>query len=331
MTKWLDRTIAPPGSGRAASGGSFYHVSFRSGSRAKGSCALSAHDYITREGEYGPERTVEHNGSEQDGEVGTLEREPAIYTESGHLPAWAEGDVRAFWDAADVYERANGRLYISADFALPAAFDEDEWVVLARHFAQELTAEEHLPYTLALHAGRDADGHAHNPHAHLMISERQNDGIARSREQWFRRADSHDPAHGGAPKSRTFHGHEWVECAREQWASRLNEAFERKGNPERVDHRSYERQGVDREPGTHIGPSAAYRMDQGEASDRLEQAAVIVDDHDRMDALVREIASLETERGGLAHQVERLEQYPVSRAGDGLGRHGRDDDISRGR
>ena len=56
MTKWLDRTIAPPGGGRAASGGSFYHVSFRSGSRAMGSCALSAHDYITREGEYGPER-----------------------------------------------------------------------------------------------------------------------------------------------------------------------------------------------------------------------------------------------------------------------------------
>ena len=34
MTKFLDRTIEPPGGGRAASGDSFYHVSFRSGSRA---------------------------------------------------------------------------------------------------------------------------------------------------------------------------------------------------------------------------------------------------------------------------------------------------------
>ena len=247
------------------------------------------------------------------------------------MPAWAEGDARAFWDAADVYERANGRLYISADFALPASFDEDEWVVLARDFAQELTAEEHLPYTLALHAGRDADGHAHNPHAHLMISERQNDGIARSREQWFRRADSHDPARGGAPKSRTFHGRAWVERARERWASRLNEAFERKGVPSastiaatsvRESTASPERTSAHQPP---IGWTEA-RHPTGSS-----KRPSIVDDRDRLNALEREIASLETERGGLAHQVERLEQYPVSHAGDGLNGPGRDDDASRGR
>ena len=88
MTKFLDRAIEPPGGGRAASGGSFYHISFRSGSRSRGSCAVSAHDYIAREGEYD-----------------SAERDPAIYTESDHLPAWADGDARAFWDAADLYER----------------------------------------------------------------------------------------------------------------------------------------------------------------------------------------------------------------------------------
>ncbi|MGB7217928.1 MAG: MobA/MobL family protein [Vicinamibacterales bacterium] len=314
MTKFLDRTIAPPGGGRAASGGSFYHVSFRSGSRSRGSCAASAHDYIAREGEY--------EGAERD---------LAIYTESNHLPAWADGDARAFWDAADLYERANGRLYITADYALPADFDEDEWIALARGFAQELTGEERLPYTLAIHAGRDEDGHAHNPHAHLIISERQNDGLGRTREGWFRRANSRDPAHGGAPKSRTFHGREWVERARERWADRLNEAFERKGSPERVDHRSYERQGIDRESGQHIGPSAAYRTNRGEPHDRLEQAATTRDDCDRLNAIERAIANLETERGGLAHQLERFEEYPVSRGGGGWGAPGRDDDSSRGR
>jgi MobA/MobL family protein len=330
MTIFLDRVIDQGGGGKAASGG-FFHVSFRSGSRAMGSCALSSHDYITREGEYGSEGSLEYGGVDQDAEARIVERDPALYIESDHLPTWAEGDARAFWDAADLYERANGRLYISADYALPAAFGEDEWIELAQGFAKELTSEKHLPYTLAIHAGLDADGHAHNPHAHLMISERQNDGIARSREQWFRRADSDDPARGGAPKSRTFHGRAWVERAREQWARRLNEEFERKGSPERVDHRSYERQGVDREPGTHIGPSAAYRFDRGEASDRLEQAASTIDDRDRLDALDREIASLETERGGLAHQLERIEQYPMSRDAGGSGGVDRDDDASWGR
>ena len=89
------------------------------------------------------------------------------------------------------------------------------------------------PYTLAIHAGRDEDGQEHNPHAHLMFSERRNDGIERSREQWFRRANSAHPERGGAPKSRTFHGRKWVEQAREQWAAKMNATLERHGRSDR--------------------------------------------------------------------------------------------------
>jgi hypothetical protein len=123
-----------------------------------------------------------------------------------------------------------------------------------------------------------------------------------------------------------------VEQAREGWARRLNDAFERKGLAERVDHRSYERQGIGREPGTHVGPSAAHRMARGETHDRLEQAVDVVDVRDRLVALDHEIARIETERGGLAHQVERFEEYPRSRdPSGGNGGHGRDDDSSPGR
>ena len=101
------------------------------------------------------------------------------------MPSWAEHDPERFWDAADLYERVNGRLYVSADFALPRDLSFNEQVELARDFARELTDEEHLPYTLAIHAGRDEAGHAHNPHAHLMFSERRNDGIERSRQAWL--------------------------------------------------------------------------------------------------------------------------------------------------
>ena len=36
-----------------------------------------------------------------------------VYTESGHMPGWADADAGgvAYWDAADLYERNNGRLY----------------------------------------------------------------------------------------------------------------------------------------------------------------------------------------------------------------------------
>jgi len=92
---------------------------------------------------------------------------------------------------------------------------------------------------------------------------RRNDGVERSREQWFRRANSAHPERGGAPKSRAFHRREWMEHARERWAELTNATLERCGRRERVDHRSYERQGIDRESGEHFGPGAAHVVGRG--------------------------------------------------------------------
>ena len=138
--EWFEHHPDMPGGGRARTSGGCYHLSFRSGSRAGGSCATSAHDYITRSEEYDDP-----------------DRDAAIYVESDHMPAWAEDDAREYRDAADVYERANGRLYISADFAIPRDLDAEDQVALAHAFAQELTDKERLPYTLAIHAGRDTE------------------------------------------------------------------------------------------------------------------------------------------------------------------------------
>ena len=80
------------GGGRAPDSGSF-HVSFRSGSRATGACAASAYDYIAREGQFD-----------------NAELDRAVYVESGNMPSWAEADPREYWDASDLYERANGLL-----------------------------------------------------------------------------------------------------------------------------------------------------------------------------------------------------------------------------
>ena len=40
-------------------------------------------------------------------------------------------DAREYWDAAELYERANGRLYVGADFALPRDLDTEDHVALA--------------------------------------------------------------------------------------------------------------------------------------------------------------------------------------------------------
>lgn len=300
-----------PGGGRAPGSGGCYHLSFRSGSRAGGATGAAAFDYITRNDRYDDE-----------------DRDPAIYSESDHMPAWAQDDPREYWEAADVYERANGRLYVSADFALPRELSVDDQIELAREFAHELTDEERLPYTLAIHAGRDQGGRAHNPHAHLMFSERQNDGIERTRGEWFRRASSENPERGGAPKSRTFHGPRWVEQARERWAALTNKALERAGSAQRVDHRSYERQGISREAGSHYGPSAPHVVSRGEEHDRLEDALAIGDRERAIGDIDREIAQLEAARESILREAQ-LDQRPGP-ARDSSGA-GRDDDQSWGR
>ena len=90
----------------------------------------------------------------------------------------------------------NGRLYSEVQFALPRELDASGRRALAGAFAERVCGGERLPYTLALHKGEaETPDKPDNPHAHLMFSERGNDGIARSEEQWFKR---HNPKAPGA-------------------------------------------------------------------------------------------------------------------------------------
>jgi hypothetical protein len=157
-----------------------------------------------------------------------------------------------------------------------------------------------------------------------MISERANDGLERRSEDWFRRANRQHPARGGAAKSRAFHGRDWVEHARTQLADAINDRLRARGRDERVDHRSYKRQGIDRAPGAHIGPEAAHIFERTGESDRLEQAAAtentprdLADLDDRIAQFEQLRASLAREQYALAHGDE----HP-NRSGGGSSRDG---------
>ena len=121
--------------------GAIYHLNVRTGSRSKGQSARAAAAYIQREAEYSRDRET---------------ADELLYTASGHMPAWAEAAPMTYWDAADLHERANGRLFQRVEVALPTALTAEEQRALAVGFARHLTDGEQLPYTLAIHAG---DGH----------------------------------------------------------------------------------------------------------------------------------------------------------------------------
>ena len=228
--------------------GAIYHLNVRTGSRSKGQSARAAAAYIQREAEYGRDRET---------------ADELLYTASGHMPAWAEAEPMTYWDAADLHERANGRLFQRVEVALPTALTAAEQRELAVGFARHLTDGEQLPYTLAIHAGEGT-----NPHCHLLISERTNDGLERSPEQWFRRYNAAEPEQGGARKTTALQSKAWLVETREAWAEQTNQALERAGHEIRIDHRSLEAQGIERLPSLHLGPTVAAMEARGIETER---------------------------------------------------------------
>ena len=269
-----------------------FHLKAGFGSRAGGQSARAKSDYIEREGRY------EQN------------REELEHKEHGNMPEWAEDDPGAYWEAADEHERANGRLYSEVQFALPKELSEAERRELAGEFAERVCSGERLPYTLAIHRG-GANGE--NPHAHLMFSERGNDGIERSGEQWFKRHNAKAPEKGGARKSRAAKAGDWLEKTRKVWEQTANRALERAGRAERIDGRSLadlrdeaHRAGdlkraaeLSREPNVHLGPSRHREGSGAAVREKLQKAGRVergnAADADERDADSREVARVERE------------------------------------
>ena len=280
-----------------------YHLKAGIGSRGGGQSAAAKNAYVCREGRYA-------------GDADEL-----LYRKDGNMPQWAQDEPGHYWQAADDGERANGSLYREVQFALPQELSEAEQVDLARDFAKSLTTNgERLPYTLAVHRG---DGE--NPHAHLVISERVNDGQTRTPETWFKRHNAKEPERGGARKSRAAMPREWLTDTRKDWERRANEVLERSGSQERIDSRSWADRREDamkrgdleeaarcsKKPDVHLGPRELRHHDGKEQKDqqvRGENGAAGA----ARDKSTEEISEQKT-------VIERIEQE-LQRIGQEIGR-----------
>ena len=196
--------------------------------------------YIAREGQY----------------ANRLERgEKLEATEAGNMPAWAQSNPLAFWQAADAYERKNGTTYREMEIALPRELDAEQRAALVREFVRQEIGDRHA-YQWAIHTPTAADGQE-QPHVHLMFSERQRDGIERDPEQYFKRYNAKAPEKGGARKgygpsagqtlTKAERAAELKEL-RGRWEAMCNAHLERAGVEQRIDMRSHAERGTGLEP-----------------------------------------------------------------------------------
>jgi ATP-dependent exoDNAse (exonuclease V) alpha subunit len=231
-----------------------YFLNLRNFGRSTGSSAVSAAAY--RAGERIRDertgRTYDHSDRQD-----VLHKEIMLPNQfSGDEMSWAK-DRSNLWNSAERAEaRINARTAREYLVALPAELSPQARINLVTEFSRELVERYRFALDIAIHAPRNFPGSdPRNFHAHLLATTREvtPDGWgAKTTLEWSdtrRRQCGLGPAVG-----ELLH-------VREHWAMAANTALQEAQVEARIDHRTLQAQGIDREPRPHI-PQAAFEAER---------------------------------------------------------------------
>jgi ATP-dependent exoDNAse (exonuclease V) alpha subunit len=169
---------------------------------------------------------------------------------------WAR-DRANLWNSVELGEaRKNARVAREYLVVLPFELTPRQRLDLARGFSQELSDRYRFAVDLAIHAPRDFPGSdPRNFHAHLLATTREVGAEGLGARTALELGDDRRAARGLGP---AIYELLWV---RERWANVTNAAFRDANIEARVDHRSLEAQGIEREPILHI-PRIPYELER---------------------------------------------------------------------
>ena len=177
-------------------------------------------------------------------------------------------DRQTLWNAVEDAERnKNAQLAYSFDIALQNEFTMEENMQLARKFLLGNFVSRGMIADFAVHQP-DKGGGISNPHFHVMCPIRplNPDGTWGAKQRRVYREDGKFDAVPTTDWGRP----ETLEAWREAWAALCNAKFEEKGLTCRIDHRSYERQGVEQVPTVHEGVAVRQMEAKGIVTDKGE-------------------------------------------------------------
>lgn len=164
-----------------------------------------------------------------------------------NAPEWMK-DREQLWNAVEAAERRkDAQLSREIQLALPHQLDDAQRLDLVRGFVKDEFAARGMVADVSIHAA-DAQGDDRNHHAHVMLTMRS-------------LTDT-----GFGNKERAWNDEKLLEHWREGWGQAVNHSLEKAGIEDRVDHRSYADQGIDREPEPKQGPVATEMERQGRPS-----------------------------------------------------------------
>ena len=245
---------------------SAYHFHVTQIKRSKGQSAVACAAY----------RSGEKLFSEYYGESSDYTRKRGIVHSEILLPSHAPpeySDRRSLWNAVEKAEpHPKAQLAYSFDIALQNEFSIEENIALARRFLLDEFVSKGMICDFAVHLPDRKDG-IQNPHFHVLCPMRSLDENGQWRAKQRReyvldecgeriRDKSGDYVFNSVPTT-DWGNPETLEHWRKAWCDICNSKFEEKGLDERIDHRSYERQGVELLPTVHEGPTVRAMEKRG--------------------------------------------------------------------
>ena len=266
-------------------------MSIKIGSRSKGQSAIAASAYRSGQKLIDNETGIISDYTRKGGvihcEISLCRNAPAEYA-----------NREVLWNAVHKIEKnKNAQLWREFEVALPQELTRSEQIETVRDFVDVLVRQG-MCADWSIHDKEDG-----NPHAHIMITMRsitkEGSWAAKSRKV-YDLDENGNRIYLGKDKTgrRQYKSHkedynDWnkperVEEWRAEWAKCCNKRLSER---DRIDHRSYARQGKDQMPTVHEGYVARKLTGRGELSERVELNEKIRQEN----ALLAEIKAIEKE------------------------------------
>ena len=251
-------------------------------------------------------RAGEKLHSEYYGETSDFTHKGGVVCTGIFLPPQAPTEYQdraTLWNAVEKAERGKkAQLAYSFDIALQNEFSLDENIALARQFVSEQLVGRGMIADFAIHQPDKEDGGIPNPHFHILcpirpIEESGKWGYKQRRVYRLDEDGNRIMGEDGKPLFDAVPTTDWgtpetLEHWREAWAAMVNAKFEEKGLPCRVDHRSYERQGVDTLPTIHEGVAVRQMEAKGVSTDKGDFNRWIKKANDILRSIRRKVTDL---------------------------------------
>ena len=171
-----------------------------------------------------------------------------------------------------------------------------------RQFLQDEFVSRGMIVDYAVHEKDAGEDGIQNPHFHVLCPIRPlnpdgNWGNKQRREYLLDEHGNRIPNGNGDYKFKAVPTTDWgsperLEAWRQAWADLCNSKFKEKGLPERIDHRSYARQGIEQIPTVHEGPAVWQMEARGIATGKGSLNRLIRATNQRLREIARKIKEI---------------------------------------